>query len=101
MAEFPARIIKGFTGRKALICRVKRERKHDRRSEGLFRSKRSQAARRMDRASAALKPPSPGDGNFSQMHFARKGITTEEMEYVARKRRSRPSWCATKSPADA
>jgi phosphomethylpyrimidine synthase len=26
-----------------------------------------------------------GDGNFSQMHFARKGMITEEMEYVARR----------------
>ena len=25
------------------------------------------------------------DGNFSQMHYARKGLVTEEMEYVARK----------------
>jgi phosphomethylpyrimidine synthase len=25
------------------------------------------------------------DGNFSQMHYARKGVVTEEMEYVARK----------------
>src|SRR5205807_4912859 len=24
-----------------------------------------------------------GDGNFSQMHFARRGVITEEMEYVA------------------
>jgi phosphomethylpyrimidine synthase len=26
-----------------------------------------------------------GDGNLSQMHFARKGLITEEMEYVARR----------------
>ncbi len=25
------------------------------------------------------------DGNFSQMHYARRGVTTEEMEYVARR----------------
>jgi phosphomethylpyrimidine synthase len=25
------------------------------------------------------------DGNFSQMHYARRGITTEEMQYVARR----------------
>src|SRR5579862_1341492 len=25
------------------------------------------------------------DGNFSQMHYARQGVITEEMEYVARK----------------
>src|SRR5215469_9625808 len=30
------------------------------------------------------------DRNFSQMHFARKGIITEEMEYVARRERLRP-----------
>src|SRR5438045_378272 len=28
-----------------------------------------------------------GDTNFSQMHYARKGIITEEMEYVARRER--------------
>ncbi len=27
------------------------------------------------------------DGNFSQMHYARNGVTTEEMEYIARKER--------------
>ncbi len=26
-----------------------------------------------------------GDHNFSQMHYARKGIITEEMEYVAKR----------------
>src|SRR3954447_14201094 len=31
-----------------------------------------------------------GDGNFSQMHFARKGVVTEEMEYVARKEKITP-----------
>src|SRR3954462_9075754 len=31
-----------------------------------------------------------GDGNLSQMHFARKGVTTEEMEYVARKEKITP-----------
>src|SRR3954462_13324232 len=31
-----------------------------------------------------------GDANFSQMHFARKGVTTEEMEYVARKEKITP-----------
>ncbi len=25
------------------------------------------------------------DGNFSQMHYARQGVTTEEMEWVARR----------------
>src|SRR4051812_20577874 len=31
-----------------------------------------------------------GDGNFSQMHFARKGIVTEEMEYIANKEKLTP-----------
>jgi phosphomethylpyrimidine synthase len=30
------------------------------------------------------------DGNFSQMHYARRGVTTEEMEYVARRERLAP-----------
>jgi len=30
------------------------------------------------------------DGNFSQMHYARQGIVTEEMEYVARRERLAP-----------
>ena len=25
------------------------------------------------------------DGNFSQMHYARKGVLTEEMDYIARR----------------
>src|SRR6059058_4250436 len=31
-----------------------------------------------------------GDTNFSQMHFARKGIVTEEMEYIAKKEKLTP-----------
>jgi phosphomethylpyrimidine synthase len=31
-----------------------------------------------------------GDGNFSQMHYARQGLTTEEMEYVARREKLAP-----------
>ncbi|HEX6466913.1 MAG TPA: phosphomethylpyrimidine synthase ThiC [Terriglobales bacterium] len=31
-----------------------------------------------------------GDNNFSQMHFARKGLITEEMEYIAHKERISP-----------
>jgi phosphomethylpyrimidine synthase len=30
------------------------------------------------------------DGNFSQMHYARKGVLTEEMEYVARREKLPP-----------
>src|SRR5512143_3434161 len=30
------------------------------------------------------------DGNFSQMHYARQGVTTEEMEYVARREKLTP-----------
>ena len=37
------------------------------------------------------------DGNFSQMHYARQGVITEEMEYVAGARISPPNWCAMKS----
>jgi phosphomethylpyrimidine synthase len=32
----------------------------------------------------ANRRASANDGNFSQMHFARKGLITEEMEYIAR-----------------
>src|SRR5437763_11164680 len=31
-----------------------------------------------------------GDGNFSQMHFARKGVITEEMEYIGQKEKLTP-----------
>ncbi len=31
-----------------------------------------------------------GDGNFSQMHYARKGVITEEMAHVARRERLAP-----------
>src|SRR5438309_3192931 len=31
-----------------------------------------------------------GDANFSQMHYARRGMITEEMEYVARKEKLAP-----------
>src|SRR5438270_11786331 len=30
------------------------------------------------------------DNNFSQMHFARKGVITEEMEYIAKKEKLTP-----------
>jgi phosphomethylpyrimidine synthase len=30
------------------------------------------------------------DGNFSQMHYARKGVVTEEMDYVARREKLSP-----------
>jgi phosphomethylpyrimidine synthase len=30
------------------------------------------------------------DGNFSQMHYARRGVITEEMEYIARKEKLSP-----------
>src|SRR5690348_3683213 len=39
------------------------------------------------RREAALRS---GDQNFSQMHFARHGVITEEMEYVARRERLTP-----------
>src|SRR5438270_811306 len=31
-----------------------------------------------------------GNGNFSQMHFARKGVITEEMEYIGQKEKLTP-----------
>src|SRR5437762_3529458 len=31
-----------------------------------------------------------GDGNFSQMHFARKGVITDEMEFIAKKEKLTP-----------
>ena len=31
-----------------------------------------------------------GDGNFSQMHYARRGVVTEEMEYVAHREKLSP-----------
>jgi phosphomethylpyrimidine synthase len=31
-----------------------------------------------------------GDGNFSQMHYARRGVTTEEMRYVAAREKIAP-----------
>jgi phosphomethylpyrimidine synthase len=36
------------------------------------------------------------DGNFSQMHYARKGRVTEEMEYVAGREKLHPSRSVTK-----
>src|SRR5581483_7484364 len=39
----------------------------------------------IDRRKAANK-----DGNFSQMHYARQGVITEEMEYVARREKLSP-----------
>jgi len=41
-------------------------------------------------AKRRLEAAKAGDSNFSQMHFARKGVTTEEMEYVARKEKITP-----------
>src|SRR5581483_8846676 len=34
----------------------------------------------------ARRKTANNDGNFSQMHYARQGVITEEMEYVARRR---------------
>ena len=33
-----------------------------------------------------------GDGNMSQMHFARKGLVTEEMAFVAHKEKLEPEF---------
>ncbi len=37
-----------------------------------------------------LAAPTNGDRNVSQMHYARQGIVTEEMEYVARREKLEP-----------
>ena len=37
-----------------------------------------------------------GDENFSQMHYARKGLITEEMVYVAEQEKLSPRKCAMK-----
>jgi len=36
------------------------------------------------------------DTNRTQMHYARQGVKTEEMAYVASARDSPRTWCATK-----
>ncbi len=42
------------------------------------------------------------DGNFSQMHYARQGVITEEMAVCRRgAKRLHRNWSATKSPAGA
>ncbi len=38
----------------------------------------------------ASRKSSNSDGNFSQMHYARQGLLTEEMEYVARREKLAP-----------
>src|SRR5215472_14700337 len=43
----------------------------------------------IDRRRAAVAET--GDGNFSQMHFARKGLITEEMMYVADREKIAPA----------
>jgi len=40
------------------------------------------------------------DGNFSQMRYARRGVITEEIEYVARRENWRRNWCVRKWPAE-
>src|ERR1700745_4421370 len=37
-------------------------------------------------------PMNGGVRNFSQMHYARKGLITEEMEYVARREKLEPEF---------
>ena len=41
-----------------------------------------------------------GDGNMSQMHFARKGLLTEEMVFVAEREQLAPSSSAMRSLPD-
>src|SRR5581483_2859082 len=38
----------------------------------------------------ARRKTANNDGNFSQMHYARQGVITEEMEYVARREKLTP-----------
>jgi len=37
-----------------------------------------------------------GQSNVSQMHYARQGVITEEMHFVASERISRQNWSAPK-----
>src|SRR6201987_1539133 len=39
-----------------------------------------------------------GVRNFSQMHYARKGVITEEMEYVARREKLEPEFVQSEAP---
>jgi phosphomethylpyrimidine synthase len=48
-------------------------------AEGVAQPREEWLRRRREEAAHA------GDDNFSQMHFARRGVVTEEMEYVARR----------------
>src|SRR6266852_5839612 len=41
-------------------------------------------------AGSTWSPPKNGTRNVSQMHYARQGIITEEMEYVARREKLAP-----------
>ena len=41
------------------------------------------------------------DSVRTQMHYARKAMVTEEMEYVANREQICPGWSATKSRAGA
>ena len=38
----------------------------------------------------ALRKAENTDGNFSQMHYARKGVTTDEMRFIAHKEKIAP-----------
>ena len=48
----------------------------------------------------AKRKSEKASGNFSQMHYARKGVVTEEMIYIAAKEKIRRNWCAMKWLAD-
>src|SRR5438552_4808117 len=48
--------------------------------------RRREAARR----EAARRESASAEQNFSQMHYARRGVITEEMEYVARREKLTP-----------
>jgi phosphomethylpyrimidine synthase len=45
----------------------------------------------IEKRTAAMNGGGNGNGrNFSQMHYARQGVVTEEMEYVAKREKLEP-----------
>ena len=59
--------------------------------EAWIAERRDAAASRLDRDGTAIECP-------TQLHYAKQGIVTPEMEYVASAKTSPPSSCATRSP---
>ena len=52
--------------------------------------KNSNGANRPRAEWIALRKAENTDGNFSQMRYARRGVITEEMDYIARKEKLAP-----------